>query len=650
MQIGQAVGPFTIEKELGSGAMGTVYRAKFLQDGKIEKVVALKVIALGLTGNEQALARFEREANILKQLRHPNIVRLLATGRYKGTPFFAMEYVNGRSFDKIMAERITAPGRAPFSWEEVVEYGKQLCGALQHAHEKGIIHRDLKPSNLMLTQEGILKLTDFGIAKDVDVTALTGANNTIGTAAYMSPEQCKGEKSLTGKSDLYSLGVVFYELLTGRKPFMAESSVDMFLMHVNSSFTRPAQLNPEIPVWLDTLVCQMMEKKPELRPRDATMVGQVLEEIAEKVLSQKSAGADIASARVADKERFGGNFSRDQASDRAAAKAIRAGAKKKKLKRKSNPVYRRGWFVSLAAIGLIAAFASFMIFIVFAPPTAESLLKKIEATSDVDKKQAAIADYLKHYADREGETTDKVRALDRDLRVKEREKVIFNRYNNEKWRATPLQDDDPDAYRKTMTALTAENEGDIAGARSLWLELEKYSTESDSAKALWGWLAKKKLADLLVVEQYPLQLDNKLNQQFRWEDKDIKLDDDLENRIATGFRLESLGDYSLARTRWIQLKDFLKSDAEKRSAYILASRRVRELESKKEEPKDSAARAVLLEARIKAAQVGLKDSEFVKRRDARSILRDIRDLYTGESGPIANLVTVASKLLADNPK
>src|SRR5690606_13219880 len=118
--------------------------------------------------------------------------------------------VDGRSLDVIMAERTGGiPGKAPFSWQEVIEFGTQLCSALQHAHDKGIIHRDLKPSNLMLTNEGILKLTDFGIAKDVDVTALTGANNTIGTAAYMSPEQCKGERHLTGKSDVYSLGVVF---------------------------------------------------------------------------------------------------------------------------------------------------------------------------------------------------------------------------------------------------------------------------------------------------------------------------------------------------------------------------------------------------------------------------------------------------------
>src|SRR5919197_5571507 len=159
-----------------------------------------------------------------------------------------MEYVEGESLDRVMARR----GR--MSWEEVVALGQQLCAALQHAHERGIIHRDLKPSNLMILKDGTVKLTDFGIAKDTDVTALTGANSTIGTAAYMSPEQCKGERSLTPKSDLYSLGVMFFELLTGKKPFVADSTVEMFLKHVHEQPPRPGKLVPELPAKLEALL------------------------------------------------------------------------------------------------------------------------------------------------------------------------------------------------------------------------------------------------------------------------------------------------------------------------------------------------------------------------------------------------------------
>ncbi|HEY8505073.1 MAG TPA: serine/threonine-protein kinase, partial [Gemmataceae bacterium] len=136
MEVGQRIGPFEIERELGSGAMGTVYRARVTDTGQ---VVALKVIAFGLAGNESARKRFEREAAILKQLRHRHIVRLVATGQWRKTPFFAMEYVDGESLDRAQARR----GR--FSWEEVVRIGIQLCDALQHAHERGIIHRDIKP-------------------------------------------------------------------------------------------------------------------------------------------------------------------------------------------------------------------------------------------------------------------------------------------------------------------------------------------------------------------------------------------------------------------------------------------------------------------------------------------------------------------------
>src|SRR5947209_1050665 len=166
--------------------------------------------------------------------------------------------------------------RVCMTWEEVVEVGQQLCAALQHAHEHGIVHRDLKPSNLMVVPDGTLKLTDFGIAKDLDVTPLTSAHCTVGTAAYMSPEQCRGERNLTHKSDLYSLGVVFYELLTGRKPFEAESTMDMFLQHAQGKFERPSRLVLDIPVWLDTLVCQLLEKKPESRPLDAATVAAAL--------------------------------------------------------------------------------------------------------------------------------------------------------------------------------------------------------------------------------------------------------------------------------------------------------------------------------------------------------------------------------------
>ncbi len=279
MLVGQQLGPFAIDKELGAGAMGAVYRARYVKTGQ---VVAVKVMAPGLgDANPNAVARFEREAAILKQLNHPNIVRLFGVGKYQGTRYYAMEYVVGESLDRVMSRR----GR--MTWEEVVELGQQLCAALQHAHEAGVVHRDLKPSNLMILPDGTLKLTDFGIAKDLDVTALTSANCTVGTASYMSPEQCRGERDITHKSDLYSLGVVFYELITGRKPFNADNAMEMFMLHVQGTFERPSRLVLDLPVWMDNLICQLLEKKPEQRPFDAAMVHNALGAVQEKVEAQQ---------------------------------------------------------------------------------------------------------------------------------------------------------------------------------------------------------------------------------------------------------------------------------------------------------------------------------------------------------------------------
>ena len=235
MQVGQKIGPFIIDKELGAGAMGAVYRARHFETGQR---VAIKIVSKHLATSKTALARFKRESAILQQLRHPNIVRLVATGRTGGEHFYAMEYVEGESLDRVMARRDR------ITWEHMVTLGKQLCDALQHAHDQGIVHRDLKPSNVMVLANDTIKLTDFGIAKDLDrdATVLTEANCTVGTAAYMSPEQCKGERDLTPKSDLYSLGILFFELLTGKKPLIAENAMDMFMQHVNAKPPRAVQV------------------------------------------------------------------------------------------------------------------------------------------------------------------------------------------------------------------------------------------------------------------------------------------------------------------------------------------------------------------------------------------------------------------------
>ncbi|MCS6977664.1 MAG: protein kinase [Gemmatales bacterium] len=357
---GKQIGTFKIEKELGSGAMGTVYRA---MDERTGQYVAIKFVAPGLAENDRIYQRFEREAKVLQQLKHPNIVRRIGTGKYHKTPFFIMEYVDGKTLAQLLEER----GRLP--WDEVIEIGKQIASALYHAHSFGIIHRDLKPSNLMITRDGKIKLTDFGIAKDLDAEALTSVGCTVGTAAYMSPEQCQGVRDLTHKSDLYSLGVVLYELLTGRKPYYAENVMDMFMLHVKGTFERPSRFVLDIPVWLDTLVCQLLEKDPDKRPEDAHMVEVALEEVRQKVEAQRSVGLAVA-GKVALRPKT--------SEDRRAAETLLESRKRKR--KKGRPDWKSRLQTALTAGGLGLALLAVVVVIVIAvqPDTPEQEFRKAE--------------------------------------------------------------------------------------------------------------------------------------------------------------------------------------------------------------------------------------------------------------------------------
>ena len=620
MLAGQKIGLFAIEKELGSGAMGTVYRARYTED---DRVVALKVIAFGLAGNDGALARFEREAGILKQLKHPNIVRLFATGKWRGTPFFAMEYVDGESLDRVMARRDR------FTWQEVVTIGKQLCSALQHAHEKGIIHRDLKPSNLMVTRDGTVKLTDFGIAKDIDVTALTGANNTIGTAAYMSPEQCKGEKSLTGKSDLYSLGVVFFELLSGHKPFIADSSVDMFLMHVNEQAPRirgqPACL--DVPQGLDTLVHQLMEKKPDHRPRDAAMVVQALEEIEQKEIARIGRGEEVAKARIID----GVETAPMNEADKEIAKNIRAGTKKKKPKKQQKvPFFRQGWFVIVGSVAIVLSMA-FIAWLLLRPDSPDEMLAHVKGAKTTEVKLAAAKRYLDAYGKnpKYADKTEEVQNIYREVKVLQREMVLLKRHGKPNLRTNVEEGDDPEAYRKSMEGLTAEEDGDVARARKNWNEIvEKFPKDASEEKALWGWIAAKRLRDLKQVDENEKKA-LRVIASAEENETDIKIDDEHLAGAVEAERFTRFDDNDRARERWDRMARELKPKVDQRNWYLLAGKKVRELAAAKKMLPDE--RKKMLQDRLKAAQEKADDAkrtgDQVTASVARQIAREIRDLY-----------------------
>jgi hypothetical protein len=275
--IGERLGKWVIYKELGRGGMGRVYLAQEELSGR---QAAIKVLAAELAQDQAFLHRFQREIETLARLDHPNIVRFYESGLENGLYFYAMEYVEGQGLDETLKQQ----GRLP--WNEVLDMALQICPALKLAHDHGIIHRDLKPANLLRTSSGQVKLTDFGIAKVFAGTHLTGTGGVVGTAEYLSPEQAAG-KPVTKRSDLYSLGVVFYTLLTGRTPFDGATFVELLHKHRYAQLDPPRKWVPAIPYELDEAVCQLLEKDPDKRPADARVLGRQLEVIRQK-LDRKS--------------------------------------------------------------------------------------------------------------------------------------------------------------------------------------------------------------------------------------------------------------------------------------------------------------------------------------------------------------------------
>jgi serine/threonine-protein kinase len=653
MLIGQTIGSgqyrFEIADELGSGAMGTVYRAQFHQDGKL-RAVALKVIALGLLGNEGAMARFEREMNILKQLRHPHIVKLYATGTYRKTPFIAMEFIDGEALDRVLARR----GR--LGWEEVVSYGKQLCGALQYAHEKGIIHRDLKPSNLMITRDGVLKLMDFGIAKDTDVTALTGQNSTIGTAAYMSPEQCKGDRNLTPKSDLYSLGIVFYELITGKKPFYADTTVDMFLKHVNEPAPRPSRHAPDLPGKFETLILQLMEKDKDDRPVDAAWVIRMLTEIEEDAAARKSAGLLAVTNRRGEKTRNLDGSKLDD-DDKDAARALRG--KKKKAKRQVVvPLLQQKW-VKAIGIVLVLLLMAFGVFQAFRPASAEKLAKAIDDASTPDAKLEAATKYLDKYGEKPGPLTDKAATVFRDITTHKREEQFAKRFVNRMQK--PDETDDREAFDTTWQAMEAERAGSLKLAAEFWNKVKArfpdeaklpFALKDDVlAKARWGWVADKRLADLRTVDQLLATQRQKIDNNRKYEVAFSADGTNPESLAIRALRLEEYDDKDKAARVWDQLITLTEKDPDKRDWFLLACQQRGPLPKPADDAtKQRSARITkqLNEADKLTTEAKANPDNSALRTRIRTLCREVIDLYDDETDAEIKPLVTRAKAIAES--
>ena len=258
----ERLGPYLIERALGSGGMGSVFLGVDEQTGER---AAVKVLSPALAADPNFRERFGAEVETLKKLRHPHIVQLLGFGEQDGQLFYAMEMVEGRT----LQQELQASRR--FTWREVARIGIQICQALKHAHDRGIIHRDLKPANLLYTADEQVKLADFGIAKLYGMTQLTVAGGVIGTADYMSPEQGDG-KGVTARSDLYSLGSVLFTLLAGRPPFASRTAAEVIhKLHYEEALP-VRRLAPETPEEFELIIAQLLEKDPGKRIATALAV------------------------------------------------------------------------------------------------------------------------------------------------------------------------------------------------------------------------------------------------------------------------------------------------------------------------------------------------------------------------------------------
>ncbi|MBL4847739.1 MAG: serine/threonine protein kinase [Planctomycetes bacterium] len=257
------LGDFELERKIGQGGMGEVWLARQVS---LDRPVAVKVLPRSLATQENFIERFEREAKSAASLVHPSVIQIYAYGIDEGTPYFAMEYVEGEDLQqRIRRERF-------LDWDEIVAILMSVTSALEVAHEKGLIHRDIKPSNIMIDKKGIVKVMDFGLAKAIiggpETGDLTNPGLIMGTPNYLAPEQGRGDP-LDGRSDLYSLGIVFYELLTGQLPFKADSPAGLIFKHVYEPPPPPLEIRPEIPPFLVEITLKLLEKDPDDRYRNA---------------------------------------------------------------------------------------------------------------------------------------------------------------------------------------------------------------------------------------------------------------------------------------------------------------------------------------------------------------------------------------------
>ena len=329
---------YKIEKVIGVGGMAIVFKA---EDLLMNRTVAIKMLKNDVAGDSEALRRFINESKAVAMLSHENIVNIYDVSVKGNTKYIVMEYIEGITLKSFVKHK-----GGCLSWRETLNISEQILRALEHAHSKGVIHRDIKPQNIMLLKNGLIKVADFGIAKLPDNDTFTVTDKAIGTVNYISPEQAMNEEPIDERSDLYSVGVLMYELSCGELPFTGDTPVSIAYKHVNEAPRHPREIKPEMPQGLDQIIMRAMEKSPEMRYQSAKQM------LAHITALKKNPGIKFRTAEEAE----------------ALKKGKKIKKKKEKQPKKEKAVRERGGLVLPIFLGVLSALlivVTILMFIVF---------------------------------------------------------------------------------------------------------------------------------------------------------------------------------------------------------------------------------------------------------------------------------------------